>query len=876
MATGGTIPSNRTQTVTFYNTSGVVEKDKNIYYVPRFSKTSATAGQPVSYAYLNAFGVVCPPSSSYTAINVSQWTPQDRTLVVKGNIDDFRVVTDEGACLNYFIITRTVSKTISGVVSSKTYYYGFFITEVVQAGGGSVRITAEPDDFTNVFYLHNNHSLSALDISGDYEPFNEKMTNNYVARQHYNRVLSGYYESVYECLFDPDDTFNFIVGRTYNISQAGYPEPTDYGNFKLLSVGAVPEGVILKFKDTNTSRKTVTVPAVRFITIMDTRHPNPSIQGEVKSWTKDEEESIIAYNPANMKIFMNQEQTFKFKYQYRDDKYPISPEGPFTLEEREIIENTDEIEDLPEDLLRKIVLASLHYLVVETKSTEVCSIYKYTNETVTPSTTTTRPLAMGELITPSIYRPNPVICYPFIHSPEVFRKYNLENRTDVYGQLHGNKDAIHYNLSYNNSLVTRIIERLNSEGIADYIYAVYVSNDVLVPSSVYTVSLSYSSSLSKYVIDVKFDLIYPNDYDSKKLVQGVGCYIAGIKVSMTEDLPNNYINRTLQITQNTLYSFSCAGMLVSGYENRQFHIELPILGSIPSNIKTTYYDPVLECEPYKFYSISTYGNYELVFNKNRYYQNGYLDVNYYISINSGIKVSFVPLYEVDEVRTPYYNEALTFTLASSLPLVSDSYSSYYNQNQAQMKNQFAVNEKNIKYDLAQHFFLSGPASVGKSAGKSGWVGAIIETANQFTQMLNEAIDYVQNKEVLEMNQKSKLADVGNAPDTLKQAGSDVLYDMKTKETFIFLNHYTIDDLSYNSSAKILERYGYQANLFDNLHVVDRVGWNFIQLVSFDWRPTVNIMVSQEEKIKQIFLNGVTLLHDKSFLTSGHNYETIIE
>ena len=151
MATGGTIPSNRTQSVTFYNTTGVIEREKNVYYVPRFSKTGATAGQQVRTAWLNAFGSVCPPSSDYTAINISTWLPQDRTLRVKGNIDDFRLVTDEGECLNYFIITRSVSKTSGETVSTQTHYYGFFITGVRQSGGSTVEITCEPDDFTNVF-----------------------------------------------------------------------------------------------------------------------------------------------------------------------------------------------------------------------------------------------------------------------------------------------------------------------------------------------------------------------------------------------------------------------------------------------------------------------------------------------------------------------------------------------------------------------------------------------------------------------------------------------------------------------------------------------------------------------------------------------------
>ena len=75
---------------------------------------------------------------------------------------------------------------------------------------------------------------------------------------------------------------------------------------------------------------------------------------------------------------------------------------------------------------------------------------------------------------------------------------------------------------------------------------------------------------------------------------------------------------------------------------------------------------------------------------------------------------------------------------------------------------------------------------------------------------------------------------------------------------------------------MLERVGYQVNLYDTLHVVDRVGWNYIQLNAFDFNPTTNIMVEQENTIRQIFSQGVTLLHDKSFLTAGHNYEKILE
>ena len=217
-----------------------------------------------------------------------------------------------------------------------------------------------------------------------------------------------------------------------------------------------------------------------------------------------------------------------------------------------------------------------------------------------------------------------------------------------------------------------------------------------------------------------------------------------------------------------------------------------------------------------------------------------------------------------------------FTLPSNLPLVSDSYMTYYYQNQAQMRNQFAVNDYNRGVDLAQHFFISGPNAVGMSASKRGGWGALAETGNQFMQMADEAIDWAQSNKEIEMNQGAKLADMGAKPDVVKQAGSDVFSDLITRENRLFFNHYTIDSSSYNSIAKYLERFGYQISRYVSLNAMNRVGWNFIKLISFDLNPAYDMMTEQEDSIKKIFNEGVTLLHDKSYLTSGHNYETILD
>lgn len=867
MATGGTIPSNRTQTVTFYNTCPIIEKDKNVYYVPRFSKTGATTGQTVKTAYLNAFEVVCPPSSAYSNINVSQWSPQDRTLVVRGNIDDFRAVTDEGACLNYFIITRTIYKNIGGTVSSKIFYYAFFITNVQQAGGGSVSITAEPDDFTNVFYLHNNKTLTLGDINSDYEPFNEKMTNVYVGRQHYNRVQATFNHYVYKTKWFIMDISKdiFFVNSVYNIKS--YDELTDYGDFKCIKkpfqIGTVQKEYEFVSNSGQGTRLNLQEGTYRITTVGS----QITIDLYLLNWASEE---VWDYQPDNMKIFMNQIDSYKFKYQYRDDKYPVSPyDGEFTDEEKNDIENAESVLDLSLDLANKVITTCISYVVVETKSPEICFNYiQSVGATLSGATNYNARLISGEKINDRFHRPNPTICFPFLNIPKCFN--HLATSINSFTVRLSIQD---YQSSFREVDINLIFNIINSNAVADYLYGVYILNNVNIPRDI--INIAYGNDK---LITFTLKYIDENPYQTSiAKINNKNCYISGIKtnISDTSGIQSLQPNLSTSMSSWTWY-YSNAGILINNIHSSDYEIELNVLGEIPNNLKDSYYDPVLESEPYSFYSISIFGNYELVFNKNRWYENSEVELTYIYTINGSVKLSYIPNYTVETKSYLYFNESLTFTLASSLPLLSSSYDTFVNQNRAQMKNQFAVADLNYTADIIQHAFLSGPSSVGKSATKGGWIGAVAETGNQLVEMVNETIDYYQSRKVISMNQKAKLADVGNAPDTLKQAGSEVIYDLKTGENFLFLNHYRIDDLSYNSISKLLERVGYQVNLYDNINAVNRVGWNYVQLLNFDWKPEVDIMVSQENRIREIFNSGVTLLHDKTYLTSGHNYEIILE
>lgn len=846
MATGGLIPQERVQYVTFYNTTGVIEKDKNIYFVPRFSKTGARAGNLLVSEWRNAFNSVCPPASYYTDIEIATWSPQDRTLRVKGNIDDFRVVTGIGACLNYVLLRRRIK--YNNYFTDN--FYAFFITDAKQIGGSSIELTVEPDYFTNVFYLHNNHVLNASDIENDYEPFNEKLKNCYVNRQHYNRVK-----------YEPTPVYK--TGIT-NISLTQGSSP----------LSPIPEEIIY----TALEGEELTNASFIFNATQGTGSVSSSIRNNVLyavgtgipegttlegtlEWTVQVGVTYDTLVPDNIKVFLNQEESFRYKYQFRDMKQPLSEldsaPANFTKEELEQIETENDYDNLSQDLRKKIMLSCIAYQVVELKSNEVTAdLYIRFDNTSSWANIGKR---MGGNEIEGYSKPNFTLFKPIMSIPLLFDKYKSKLELyDFYVEYTTLASVTHsQNIGKNGLLWT-----VNHNSIADYVYSAYLVSDVLYPDS--NISIDFANKRVNF--DAYFD---EGSIGSTPVIQGLLTKMDGTNSGIYEQFLGTSASADRYIFDlvDTVLCFSMNNIAKK-------IININIVEELP-DLKNNYYDLVLESEPYSFYSLSLL-SYELTFNRNRYYTGltNQLNVMYIPQYNGGLKLTLAPIYEVEGYQTIYYNEGLVTTITELFPLVSDSYTSYYYQNMSQMKNQFAVADYQWGSDFAQKFFVTSPNAVGITASKRGGWGALAETGNQVMGWVDDAIDLYQQKHVTEMNQQSKLADVGRKPDVVNQAGSEVYTDLITKEYKMYFNHYTIDELSYNSIAKMLERVGYQINLYDSIHAIDRVGWNFVKLNNFDFSGKMTM--AEENAIKNIFMNGVTLLHDKTYLTSGHNYETILE
>ena len=880
MATGGTIPTNITQTVSFYNTTGVIEKDKNIYYVPRFSKISGiSVGDSVRFAYLDAFEVVCPPSSAYKNMDISGWSPQDRSLVVQGNIDDFRLVTEEGACLNYFIIQRAVTKPNH----VDHYLYGFFITGVEQVGGASVRITAVPDDFTNVFYLHNKHEFTLGEIGTDYEPFNQNLKNCYVRRQHYNRVK--YDKSTVH--HDETERVSFTAPE---------PSPIPIGLVRILYTASSGESII-NFNYTIEAQSgsgTISLSVRHLVAGDEIVAIGTDIPAEetksviVHYWFDIENETTDVLVPDNMKVFLNQEDSFKFKYQYKDSKRLATS---LSSEDYDDMMSKD-FSELSEDEKFLLLKLSLSYLVIEAKSKDIGGYLRIDSNisSMQPYKYGGNFLYKNPFVKEQVKYSAPQYIIPFIDVPYELNKFkdNLMRYSIYLKVLYGRGQTDTYVLvntfdsTYtNSSWFSQVMSYLHQNNIDNHIYNIYIVRDMGLDNFITLESGRLIFNVNSEVNMSQSDnpSMQKNWVKSENELYLVSFVIKGEDVKDKDGKNYNEVDNqsvTIQYMTENYAVLNNLGAMPALLKAGNNYIEKTVnLKETCPNPMSLYYDPVLEAEPYSFYSLS-YLSYEMSLDKNRYIETGIVVYASVVTINGAVKMGILPIYTVEGSTQRYLNDGLIFTLSSQLPLSSDSYSNYYYQNMAQMKNQYAVNDYNRLVDLGQHFFVSGPNAVGMSASRRGYVGALSETGNQAMQMVDEGIDWAQSTKVIEMNQKAVLADMGRKPDSYSQTGSDIYYDICVSDNVVFLNHYTIDELSYNSIAKMLERIGYQVGLYDDLHVVDRVGWNYIQLINFDFNPAFDLMTSQEDTIRNIFAEGVTLIHDKSYLTSGHNYETILE
>ena len=877
------------QSLTFYNTTGVIERDKNIYYSPLFKTYTHTS---VREEWLALFNTVCLPDANYTNRDASGWLPQDRKLRVRGNVDDFRLISEEGSALNYFILDRQVTYKVSEETQTvKHYYYAFFINNVRQAGQGSVELDVEPDHFTNVFFLHNEDTLVE-----NYDAFNKRMSNCYIARQHYDRVK-----------WSPQGTVTYVKTQTFEETNHEQYNAT----FTILK-SLIEKGLVGSYDYEN-----INFTVADFdIDYADVTENETSITIDMQLHGQGHEEEVldvtlsvpcVLLEEANLDLFSQVEEAFKYKRQLRDYKEPLIYDMTDLSEQEKSSLKYGTWNELSDDLKIKAIKLSLAFMHVISAS----------------DLTLKRKLAI-ELQSWVNYRsdyheeiPNVDVntsLYRFV--APIFKNTNmLSNDIKIQCRAIIDNFIIKYTGAYFNGTV---------EEINDY---TFVSGTGGSGNNTFDLLVNFSKNKGLYccsqMIEAPFSSYVLSAYVTKEasLLNHISFYSDRIEINSKPfffpdfysgftgldilQLPPEIKAKIVAYTQsgdNTL-SLSRSGntYTVNGYNYNQEGLSIPscpvfamfsdtvedIGGTLDlrdkvKNPKTDYYDVVLSFNPYSFWSISYLGEIEVPLNKNNYYENEVIEYQFYVNCSDTMVYTVLPEYTVEGKDFNYYSEQLKVSLSCSLTINNDKLSDYVIANSAQMKNQFAVNTDNFGYGLMDTFTAEAIGVVGGNAIKGGMTGggagagagAILGSVQQISKGLSQVISFAKNNGIISRIQHAKLADMGKLPDTLKQVGTNLINDLSINEIGLYKNHYKIDEVSYNSICKYLERFGYLVNIYDILNVNNRVGWNYIELLSFDY--DVEITVEQENGIRKILQSGVTLLHDKNYLTQGHNFETILE
>lgn len=855
--------TNISQTVSFYNTKGVIDRHNNVYYYP--SLTIPT-GSNLAEEWLKAFKLKCTSPTGYSNLTLSNWSPEDRTLKVQGNVDDFRGLHITDKPLNYFILTR--------VVGTKTIHYGFFIDSVQQTGMNTVLLNVSQDYFTNVNFLCN--------TSVDTDPLQTLLQNTLVERKHLDRFSNTRVVRITDSETMQSDwlTTTEVGGVVYfegTVNLSAYNTPT---GFSLVSIemDAHEYSFALTGLDFNLVGSTLDITGCGIIT--DGQY---DAQTKVKitfsfNHVLDEyNELTVSQDPA----FYTYNEDITFKVQLKDERKPLYWDFdtqkivPLSDEDLEIILASANIAN-ESDRIQKIVISLCLYfyqIIAKESITGKVNMKLKNIGTVYPR----EPIYTyyGDVESKLIKYILPVYIVPNF----------LQNKRTVLDTF---MDRVDSELVLNNnitpspfrnllSITNTMIRRFKEYGLDQYIASIYLTR--FTPAQKYITLRKNPDTVSHYALQFNWTVInvnpeaHPigNDYTGISVVPLLVPH--DIEPQTTIDIEFNHNDNMkptpFSIGVNILFSELSYDKLEINVEDRYLFIR---------DSEVELFEPVLEANPYQFYTIDYLGVNESPLNKALYtQQDDFYKINLFLfySQSTALKIGVIPEYVINNKPILYYKESLTITLANQLPLTSDSYWSYYYSNQAQMKNQFAVNEAQTKYGAIETA-ISGAGLIAKGAVKNGLVGVGLGAIDTLTSMANVGVNFAKQKEIITGQQNAVLTDAGNQPDVVRQSGSDIYYDLQISEMGLYLNHYAIDEVSYNNGAKYLERFGYKIDRFESsLDNFSRIGYNYLKIVSCDLNDDYNLTLEQEEAIRNILSSGITLLHETEYLNQNthRNKET---
>lgn len=328
-------------------------------------------------------------------------------------------------------------------------------------------------------------------------------------------------------------------------------------------------------------------------------------------------------------------------------------------------------------------------------------------------------------------------------------------------------------------------------------------------------------------------------------------------------------------------------------------------GKSNSNMTNDWYEPKLECYPFRYFLITDYINPPLLI-KPEYINSANNKMEIRVKTCALSQQAKYNIYVKDYKNDSNGNlNGIVNTTSYMLPVSSSAYSNFlatssntFNQananslleNDLTLKQGYAANNLSLAHSNQNADFSTATNMIGLfanalSANIGGMVGNIGNMLqNNLTKTQNMQSVNLSNTQLSQRKQLSdfeinsmanaKKQDLINTPNTIKTCGNDTIFNMVNSKKRVDVIEYVLSPAYYERLRDYFQKYGYKVNEWNYITLRTRKYFDFIKTTICNIQSNY-IPPEYVEEIKEIFNKGITFWHNEANANVGqYNYDQL--
>lgn len=316
------------------------------------------------------------------------------------------------------------------------------------------------------------------------------------------------------------------------------------------------------------------------------------------------------------------------------------------------------------------------------------------------------------------------------------------------------------------------------------------------------------------------------------------------------------INATSNITgEDKNYSLIAVNW-INSFETASLTIDTDVLSTIQNSYAP--FETKLYMSPYFIVELSDMKGNVLTL-KPEYLRNYSLSLAIKGSLGTSNKVSYYPEYyntSVEGSSSFLADNAILDTDPTDVAVITDYAVAMYQGQRNSLLAQQGNIQRNLGFGTANTIFSGAGALattlINPLAGIANSMGVAQQANNTILQHKNDMSLY-----------NAKIADIENVPPTVSKMGGNASFSIGNFQNNIYTRYKVIKPEYRNLLDNYFKAYGTKTLAFKPVNLNTRRYWNYVKLLD----PNITGSISNDamQRIKNIFMNGITLWHDNDVL-----------